>query len=95
MKLFIEIYNQFEDRENLTKKSIHDMIYSFEKDNSEIFMTNRIDEIINPENDFAVKIVMESDLEDLSFFYKYGESISENEIETEKFFNSLSQEKID
>lgn len=31
MELFIEIYNQFEDRENLTKKSIHDMIYSFEK----------------------------------------------------------------
>lgn len=68
MELFIEIYNQFEDRENLTKKSIHDMIYSFEKDNSEIFMTNRIDEIINPENDFAVKIVMESDLEDLRIF---------------------------
>ncbi|MCJ7966443.1 aminopeptidase [Lachnospiraceae bacterium NSJ-171] len=95
MELFIEIYNQFEDRENLTKKSIHDMIYSFEKDNSEIFMTNRIDEIINPENDFAVKIVMESDLEDLRYLYKYGESISENEIETVKFLNTLSQEKID
>lgn len=95
MELFIEIYNQFEDRENLTKKSIHDMIYSFEKDNSEIFMTNRIDEIINPENDFAVKIVMESDLEDLRYLYKYGESISENEIETAKFLNTLSHEKID
>ena len=95
MELFIEIYNQFEDRENLTKKSIHDMIYSFEKDNSEIFMTNRIDEIINPENDFAVKIVMESDLEDLRYLYKYGESISENEIETAKFLNTLSQERID
>ncbi|WP_347994016.1 aminopeptidase [uncultured Eubacterium sp.] len=95
MELFIEIYNQFEDRENLTKKSIHDMIYSFEKDNSEIFMTNRIDEIINHENDFAVKIVMESDLEDLRYLYKYGESISENEIETAKFLNTLSQEKID
>ena len=95
MELFIEIYNQFEDRENLTKKSIHDMIYSFEKDNSEIFMTNRIDEIINPENDFAVKFVMESDLEDLRYLYKYGESISENEIETAKFLNTLSQEKID
>lgn len=95
MELFIEIYNQFEDRENLTKKSIHDMIYSFEKDNSEIFMTNRIDEIINPENDFAVKIVMKSDLEDLRYLYKYGESISENEIETAKFLNTLSQEKID
>lgn len=95
MELLIEIYNQFEDRENLTKKSIHDMIYSFEKDNSEIFMTNRIDEIINPENDFAVKIVMKSDLEDLRYLYKYGESISENEIETAKFLNTLSQEKID
>ena len=95
MELLIEIYNQFEDSENLTKKSIHDMIYSFEKDNSEIFMTNRIDEIINPENDFAVKIVMESDLEDLRYLYKYGESISKNEIETAKFLNTLSQEKID
>ena len=37
-------------------------------------MTNRIDEIINSENDFAVKIVMESDLEDLRYLYKYGES---------------------
>lgn len=56
MELFIEIYNQFEDRENLTKKSIHDMIYSFEKDNSEIFMTNRIDEIINPENVLQLRL---------------------------------------
>lgn len=95
MELFIEVYNAFEDEESLSAASIKDIIYSFEKDNSEIYMTNRINEIVNPENDFAVKIIMESDLEDLRYLYKYGESIGENEIETAKFLNKLPQEEID
>ncbi|MFR4319125.1 MAG: hypothetical protein ACLT2Z_06905 [Eubacterium sp.] len=46
----------------------------FRKDNSEIY-GQMIDERVNPENKFAVNIVMDSDLSDLRYLYLYGEHI--------------------
>lgn len=94
-ELFIEIYNYFENPEEMLFENIQETVYSFEKDNSEIFLDIMVDERVNPENDFAVKIVMDSDLTDMRYLYKYGEHIGENEIGMSKFLNSLSQEEID
>ena len=40
------------------------------------------------------KIIMESDLEDLRYLYRYGEYVSGNETGVALFLNSLSQEKL-
>lgn len=42
-------------------------------------MEQRIAEGVDPELDFATKIIMESDLEDLRYLYRYGEYVSGNE----------------
>lgn len=95
MELFIEIYNYFEEIDRVEEKHIFDTVYSYEKDNTEIFVEHQVDAIINPENDYYTKIVMESDLEDLRYLYRYGEYIGHNEIKMAQFLNGLSQEKID
>ena len=54
-----------------------------------------IEDRINPDNKFAVDIVMNSDLNDLRYLYKYGEHVGFNELKMAEFLNSLSQEEID
>ena len=55
----------------------------------------RVAEAVDPELDFAVRIIMDSDLSDLRYLYFYGEYVSANERGVAEFLNSLSQEQID
>lgn len=94
-ELFIEIYNCFEEEETPNYKELKDIIYWYASDYSDVFVADRIEEQLNPECSFATDIIMDSDLSDLRYLYKYGEYISENEWKTAKHLNSLSQETID
>lgn len=95
MELFTQIYNYFEDVEQLEYDNVYETVYSYEKDNTEIFTDLMIEDRIDPDNKFAVDIVMNSDLNDLRYLYKYGEHVGFNELKMAKFLNSLSQEEID
>lgn len=95
MELFTQIYNYFEDVEQLEYDNVYETVYSYEKDNTEIFTDLMIEDRTNPDNKFAVDIVMNSDLNDLRYLYKYGEHVGFNELKMAKFLNSLSQEEID
>ena len=95
MELFTQIYNYFEDVERLEYDNVYETVYSYEKDNTEIFTDLMIEDRINPDNKFAVDIVMNSDLNDLRYLYKYGEHVGFNELKMAEFLNSLSQEEID
>lgn len=95
MELFTQIYNYFEDVEQLEYDNVYETVYSYEKDNTEIFADLMIEDRINPDNKFAVDIVMNSDLNDLRYLYKYGEHVGFNELKMAEFLNSLSQEEID
>ena len=44
--------------------------------------------------DFALRIIMESDLNDVRYLYRFGEYITENEIRMAQFIASLPEEKI-
>ncbi len=95
MELFTQIYNYFEDVEQLEYDNVYETVYSYEKDNTEIFTDLMIEDRIDPDNKFAVDIVMNSDLNDLRYLYKYGEHVGFNELKMAEFLNSLSQEEID
>ncbi|MDO4321238.1 MAG: aminopeptidase [Lachnospiraceae bacterium] len=94
LELFIEIYNCFEQEELPEYKEIQQIVYWFASDYSELFVTDRIRESVDPSLDFAVRIVMDSDLGDLRYLYQYGEYVSENELRTAEFLNTLSEEEI-
>lgn len=93
-ELFVEIYNCFED-ELPSYRKLQQIVYWFESDNSDITVEYRTREAIDPSLDFAVRIICEEDLNDLRYLYKYGEYVSENELEMARFMNSLPQEDID
>lgn len=93
-ELFVQIYNCFESGEGADQKEIRQIIYSFFHDYSEIFVEQGVREMLDPSLDFFTKIVMESDLTDLSYLYRYGEYISSSELQTAEYLNSLSEEQI-
>lgn len=94
-ELFIEVYNCFEGVDEPDIEELKSIIYWYASDYCDVFMTDRIEEQVNPECRFATDIVMNSNLEDLSYLYYYGEFVSKNEIETARHLNSLPQEVID
>lgn len=94
-ELFIEVYNCFEEKELPTYRQIQQILYWYVSDYSDRMVTERIRAAVDPSADFAVRIVMEEDLSDLRYLYKYGEYVSENEVRTAEFLNSLPQEEID
>ncbi|WP_394917742.1 aminopeptidase [uncultured Robinsoniella sp.] len=94
-EVFIEIYNCFEEEELPAYKKIQQVIYWFISDYSDLTVTRRIQESIDPELDFAVQLIMNEDLSDLRYLYKFGEYITENERKTAAYLNSLDQETID
>ena len=57
-------------------------------------MEQRIAEGVDTSLDFAVRIIMDSDLTDLRYLYQYGEYISVNETGVAEFLNRLSEEQI-
>jgi len=92
-ELFVQIY--FMCQEKINAKQLKEAIYYFENDYAEYFMGYRIKEQLEPALSFATDIVMNSDLTDLSYLYRYGEYIGYNEIKTAEFLNTLSQEEIE
>ncbi len=100
-ELFVEVYCIFDSAASEGRgilpegEEIRQCIYWFERDNCEIVLTDRIGEQLDPLCDFATRIVMDSDLEDLRYLYLYGEYITGAETELALFLNGMSQEEID
>ena len=95
MELFLEIYGEFCAEELPEVKTVQDILSSYVNDYCQDMVEQRILEGIDPEQDFALKIVMEADLTDLRYLYWYGEYVSDNETGVAQFLNTLSQEQID
>ena len=95
LELFLEVYAAFAQEEIPEAETLKEILRSYVNDYCQDMMELRIREGIDPALDFAVKIVMESDLNDLRYLYRYGEYVSENELGVAAFLNSLSQEEID
>lgn len=94
LELFIEIYNYFEEEDDFTYKDVKRSIYDFMFDYCDILVESNVKELIDADMSFARDIIMESDLTDLRYLYQFGEYISENEIRTAQFLNTLPEEQI-
>ncbi|MCR4690219.1 MAG: aminopeptidase [Lachnospiraceae bacterium] len=49
---------------------------------------------VDPDQDFAYRIIMESDFADLSYLYRFGEYISEDVCKTATYIGSLPEETL-
>ncbi len=93
-ELFIEIYNCFEEKPLPSYKELRNIIYWYASDYCDVYVTNRIAQQVDPKYSFAKELIMNEDLNDLRYLYKYGEYISEQEILTAESLNVLSEEEI-
>lgn len=99
-EVFLEVYNLFslaweEGRDKPEEQAVKDALYWFVSDYTDLTVTWRVREGLDPKLSFAEDIIMNSELGDLRYLYQYGEYISEAELKLASFMNSLPQETID
>ena len=107
MELFVEIYNAFVYAyseialETLPEKAavpnvedIKETLYWFVSDYSETAAQQRVRSLVDADCDFAVRIVMDSDLGDISYLYRYGEYVTADVEKMAQYLNSLPDERI-
>lgn len=95
MELFLQLHSAFGTEELPTKEELLQDVYWFISDNSDISVTRRIREQLDPSLSFFRDIIMEADLEDLRYLYQFGEYITDTEIQTSQYLNTLPLEEIE
>ena len=93
-ELFIEVYNQFEEENEPEYEHVRQTIYWYASDYCDVFLADRIKEQIDPEDNFAADLIMNSDFNDVRYLYYYGEYVSENDKRTTFPQNELPLETI-
>lgn len=95
LELFLEVYAAFSQEEIPEEGILRQILVSYVNDYCQDMMEHHVRASLDPELNFALKIIMEEDLRDLRYLYRYGEYVSENELGAAEFLNTLSQEEID
>ncbi len=100
-EVFLELYSEFtaQAEEGGEKKipdheTVKEILYNYVFDYLDFTVYERLKQQIDPKWDFAKKIITESDLNDTSYLYKFGEYVDEDIIKTAEFLNSLPEEDI-
>ena len=92
-ELLIEVYTCFE--EGVPEfKTVKEIIYWYASDYCDVFLADRIEEQLIPELSIATEWIMEADLDDERYLYRFGEYITENEIGTARHLANLSDEVL-
>jgi len=99
MELFVEIYGAFlyewQENEMLPgQETIRQIIYWFVSDYADVCEEQRIKGLVVPGENFAEKIIRNSDLSDPRYLFAYGEYVGENELTMAKFMAQLPEETI-
>ena len=99
LELFLEIYGAFscawqEEQGAPDGRQLREIYYWFASDYMETVMENSVAGTVDPDRDFAVRILEDSDLSDLRYLFYYGEYITEDQWKTAEHLNCLTEEEI-
>lgn len=109
MELLLEVYQEFvgaaQERSEGTEQpaagtgtvepeTLRQILYWYVSDYSEPESLERTAGLLNPDRNFAYRIIMDSDLSDLRYLYYYGEYVTDNELRTAKHLNEMPEERI-
>lgn len=70
---------------------LKDALVSFEVDNANIITYDRVRDQLDPDRDYAYRIITESNLDDIRYLYLYGEYISEDEIKLSEYLSQMDE----
>ncbi len=102
-ELFLEVYGMFcaalkEGADAPKSEELKETLYWFVSDYSDMETEKRIRSQVDtdcPQSRFFYDVIMNHDLMDTDYLYRYGCYITENELRTAKHLNELPQETID
>lgn len=93
MELFLQVVTVLQEEEE-PERFLKEIIYYYVHDYNEEQMENNIRRMLCFEAQGIYDIVMHSDFSDVSYLYRYGEYITENEITMAQFLQSMPEEKL-
>ncbi|MBR1893196.1 MAG: aminopeptidase [Lachnospiraceae bacterium] len=98
-EVFLEVYGAFAAAENDDKalpeeEAVHSILYAFVSDYTDHTVADRVREQVDASYDFARKIIMESDFNDLSYLDKFGEYIDDDVRKIADFLNHMDEKEI-
>lgn len=98
-ELFVEVYCSFcqgtEEEHSLPAiESLKEILYWFVSDYSEEEWEQRTRQKLDPAEDFAYSIIKNSNLDDPSYLFSYGEYISENQMKTAEYLAGLDEDTL-
>ena len=93
-ELFLQVYCLFGE-EKPSPEEIQAVLSSFQTDNLDLILPDRIRQTLDPEAGIAGEIVRFADLGNTDYLWLYGEPVSDNETGTALFLAKLSEEEID
>ena len=98
IELFLEVYGAFVQASSENKlpeyENIKNIMYWFYSDYAEEERMLTFSQLVAPEKDYFRDIIMNCDLSDIRYLYKFGEYITESEIKTAKHLMEMSEEEI-
>lgn len=92
-ELFIEVYNILEQPDS-DAEEVRTAIYYYFFDYADITAADMLHDSFDPSRSFAADIICNCDLTDMRYLYYFGEYISENELKTAAYLNTLSEQEI-
>lgn len=96
LETFIQIWNEFEQSETKPDYcAVKDIIYSYLYDYCAEFTEDYVRDGLTPEQSLAWQIVMNADLTDPSYLYRYGEWITASERDVSRLLGTLSDIEIE
>lgn len=99
MELFLEVYGSFTCAFQETGKApeyeaVREIVYWFVSDYTREAFCGKLNDMLSPESDFALRIMEGNDLESPEYLYYFGEYITENELKTWEHLKELPEETI-
>lgn len=92
-ELFIQLYTCFGD-EMPSYEMLKDIVYWHMSDYCDVKLEQRVRDMVDPEMSFARDIICEEDLNNTRYLYLFGEYVSDSELKTAEFLNTLPREEI-
>ncbi|MBP5297625.1 MAG: aminopeptidase [Lachnospiraceae bacterium] len=97
LELFLELYTAFicakQENEKPDYNALKGIVYSFAFDYQDLLLDEIIGLKFDTFHSVGENILMEADLNTTDYLYRYGEYISDNEVEISKFIATLTEEE--
>lgn len=94
-ELFLEVYGLFHSETKPSYEDVRKALYWYESDYQELVINEAMAERFDPDNNGYVRWLETVDTADLRYLYRSGFYISDNEIETARLLQELSQDEIE